>query len=48
MPSIRLARRSFIAGDKSGRWQTWYHEAIRLADVRFAEHLGALKQEEKS
>lgn len=37
-----------VAGDKSGRWQTWYHSAIPLADARFAEHLAALKAEEQS
>ncbi|WP_199516846.1 type II toxin-antitoxin system RelE/ParE family toxin [Nucisporomicrobium flavum] len=37
-----------VAGDKSGRWQAWYREAIGLADARFAEHLAALKQEEQS
>lgn len=37
-----------VAGDKSGRWQSWYREAIPLADARFAEHLAALKQEEQA
>jgi hypothetical protein len=37
-----------IAGDKSGRWKTWYHTAIPLADTRFAEHIAALKVEEES
>ncbi|MDR7278422.1 type II toxin-antitoxin system RelE/ParE family toxin [Catenuloplanes atrovinosus] len=37
-----------VAGDKSGRWQAPYREAIPLADVRFAEHLAALKEEEQS
>jgi hypothetical protein len=35
-----------VAGDKSGRWQTWYHRAVPLADTRFAEHLAGLKAEE--
>lgn len=30
-----------VAGDKSGRWQSWYHSAIPLAYARFAEHLAA-------
>lgn len=34
-----------IAGDKSGRWQSWYRNAIPLADTRFTEHLAALKEE---
>jgi hypothetical protein len=37
-----------VAGDKSGRWQTWYQSAIPLADARFAEHLAVLKAEEQS
>jgi len=36
-----------VAGDKSGRWQSWYHTAIPLADSRFAEHLAGLKAEEE-
>lgn len=28
-----------VAGDKSGRWETWCREAIVLADKRFDEHL---------
>ena len=34
-----------VAGDKSGNWQGWYYEAIRLADKRFAEHLDALEEQ---
>jgi hypothetical protein len=37
-----------VAGDKSGRWQSWYRTAIPLADTRFAEHVAALKAEEQS
>lgn len=37
-----------VAGDKSGRWQTWYRAAIPLADARFTEHLAVLKAEEQS
>jgi hypothetical protein len=37
-----------VAGDKSGRWQAWYRAAIPLADIRFTEHLAALKAEEPS
>jgi hypothetical protein len=33
-----------FAGDKSGRWRTWYEAAIPLADRRFAEHLAAVKE----
>jgi hypothetical protein len=28
-----------VAGDKSGRWQSWHRSAIRLADARFTEYL---------
>ena len=37
-----------VAGDTSGRWQTWYSKAIPLADDRFTEHLAALKEENGS
>lgn len=37
-----------VAGDKSGRWQSWYRTAIPLADARFTEHLVAMKAEEQS
>ncbi|GGM75949.1 hypothetical protein GCM10007977_091770 [Dactylosporangium sucinum] len=37
-----------VAGDKSGHWQEWYHEAIPLADERYAQHLIAMKAEERS
>lgn len=35
-----------VAGDKSGDWCGWYDEAIALADLRFTEHLMALKERE--
>jgi hypothetical protein len=35
------------AGDKSGKWQSWYDQAIQLADERFAAHLDALKNKDK-
>ncbi len=34
-----------VAGDKSGRWESWYRQAIPIADARFAEHLTMLKEE---
>ena len=34
-----------VAGDKSGRWESWYRTAIPLADERFTEHLIALKED---
>lgn len=42
------ARRSailLIGGDKRGRWQEFYDQAIPLADDLFDEHLQALKDE---
>ncbi|MBT2228196.1 type II toxin-antitoxin system RelE/ParE family toxin [Nonomuraea sp. NEAU-A123] len=35
-----------VAGDKAGNWESWYDEAIPLADERFTEHLIALKEQE--
>jgi hypothetical protein len=35
-----------VAGDKSGKWRSWYQTAIPLADARFDEHLVRLKEEE--
>lgn len=35
-----------VAGDKSGRWQAWYRNAIPLADARFEEHLRKLKDDQ--
>ena len=34
-----------VAGDKAGRWESWYREAIPLADQRFDEHLRTLTDE---
>lgn len=33
-----------VAGDKSGRWDTWYRQAVPIADQRFDEHLKTLHQ----
>ena len=33
-----------VAGDKSGRWETWYRQAVPVADDRRDEHLIALKE----
>ena len=35
-----------VAGDKAGRWNDWYREAIDLADRRFSEHLRSLHEEQ--
>lgn len=35
-----------VAGDKAGNWESWYREAILLADERFARHLADLEAEE--
>lgn len=34
-----------IGGDKSGRWQEWYEEAIPKADDRYDAHLAELRTE---
>jgi hypothetical protein len=31
-----------IAGDKAGRWDTWYRSSIPMADQRYTEHLAEL------
>lgn len=36
-----------VAGDKSGQWQSWYRKAVPLADIRFEEHLIALKEAQR-
>lgn len=28
-----------VAGDKAGRWNTWYHKAVPLAETRYAAYL---------
>jgi hypothetical protein len=33
-----------VAGDKAGRWDTWYRQSIPIADDRFDEHLDELKK----
>ena len=35
-----------VGGDKTGRWQQWYREAIPQADRLYAEYLENLKNEE--
>ncbi|GAA3738675.1 hypothetical protein GCM10022379_05250 [Micromonospora maritima] len=34
-----------VVGDKSGQWQSWYRNAVPLADERFQEHLISLKED---
>jgi hypothetical protein len=46
-PSRPSATIFLVAGDKAGNWQRWYTRAIQLADERFAEHLIALKENER-
>jgi len=29
-----------VAGDKAGRWNRWYDQAIPLAERRYQEYLG--------
>lgn len=35
-----------VAGDKAGRWKTWYTEAIPLAEYRYERYLKERSQEE--
>jgi len=34
-----------LGGDKTGRWQAWYVEAIPEAERLYAEHLAQLREE---
>jgi hypothetical protein len=34
-----------VGGDKSGRWERWYTEAIPLADTLYEQHLRELRDE---
>ena len=36
-----------VAGDKSGRWTSWYHDAVPLADKRFDQHQKALRTQQR-
>jgi hypothetical protein len=36
-----------VAGDKSGRWNAWYREAIPLAEQRYERYLKERTQEEE-
>ena len=36
-----------VAGDKAGRWRTWYAEAIPLAEERYAAYQREAKEEEE-
>lgn len=36
-----------VAGDKSSNWRGWYEMAIPLAEVRYAEYLAALNDEDE-
>jgi hypothetical protein len=35
-----------VAGDKAGRWQEWYREAIPLAELRYERYLKERVDEE--
>ena len=35
-----------IAGNKANKWTKWYRESIPIADGRFDDHLGQLKEGE--
>jgi len=34
-----------VAGDKQGKWNTWYREAIPLAEERYERYIKAREQE---
>ncbi len=36
-----------VAGDKSGRWNAWYQDAIPLAEQRYERYLKDRTQEEE-
>jgi hypothetical protein len=36
-----------VAGDKAGRWRTWYAEAIPLAEERYAAYQREADEEEE-
>jgi hypothetical protein len=36
-----------VAGDKRDQWQSWYREAIPLAEERYARHLKEMEEEER-
>lgn len=36
-----------VAGDKAGRWSTWYQEALPLAEQRYERYLKERTQEEE-
>ena len=35
-----------VAGDKAGRWDTWYRQAIPVAHDRYDEHLASKQQDD--
>jgi hypothetical protein len=45
--SSRRSTILLVAGDKSGRWKTWYAEAIPLAEYRYERYLKERTQEEE-
>ncbi|MCZ2523996.1 addiction module toxin RelE [Streptomyces sp. SCUT-3] len=34
-----------VAGDKAGNWQSWYTEAVKLAEERYARYLDSRPEE---
>jgi hypothetical protein len=41
----RRAAILLLGGDKTGRWQAWYRDAIPAADDLYDEHLDTLRKE---
>jgi hypothetical protein len=40
---LRRSAVLLVAGDKAGRWDTWYDKAIPLAEARFSEWIEQLE-----
>jgi hypothetical protein len=34
-----------LGGDKSGRWEAWYRDAVPAAERLYEEHLAELREE---
>jgi hypothetical protein len=40
-----IARALLVAGDKAGNWTRWHHDAIKLAEDRYARFLDTPPEE---
>lgn len=50
MARVELLRRAvlLVGGDKTGRWDDWYGEAIARADELYEQHLAQLAEREEN